>query len=85
MFTPDTSHVFFQAPETMQPKTLEEALSVIASLTAARDNAEKAWARLVAENAGLASAKYRVVGVGPDEFTFEAEDAGYGAKQTPLT
>lgn len=81
----NTSRAFFEEAKTAPPKTLEEALSVIASLTAARDNAEKAWARLVVENAELAALKYPIIGVGPDEFTFEAGDAGYGAKQTPLT
>ena len=56
MFTPDTSHVFFQPPETVQPRTLEEALEVIASLTAARNKAEKAWAAAIAQNEELAKA-----------------------------
>ena len=53
MFTPDTSHAFFQAPETVQPKTLEEALEVIASLTAARNKAVMAWAAAIAQSEEL--------------------------------
>ena len=56
MFTLDTSHAFFQAPEIVQPKTLEEALEVIASLTAARNKAEMAWAAEIAQSEGLAKA-----------------------------
>ena len=70
----NNSQAFFEEAKTAPPKTLEEALSVIASLTVARDNAEKAWARLVVENAELDALKYPIVDVGPDEFTFEAED-----------